>query len=74
MNNKLRLNKQTIAELSNSEKSNIKGGEAGLSIYGCPTNLKTRRGDNCCANSTPQNLETCQGNTCVFLDGCPVID
>jgi natural product precursor len=46
LNGKLSLNKETIARLNDDEMSNIQGG--GFSIWGCPSNHKSRRAKNCC--------------------------
>lgn len=42
-------------------------------VYGGAKPPKTKL-DGDCAPSSPNNPSTCQGATCIFLDGCPVID
>lgn len=61
---KLHLNKETISRLNDAELHQIKGGD-----------FTSFLGDKCndeepAPNSSPDNLETCEGETCVYLDGC----
>lgn len=55
---KLALNKQTLVQLT--DLGSVQGGNVAppctCSCGAC--------------NSSPQNPQTCQGATCVFLDGC----
>lgn len=65
---KLSLNKETISKLNGGELEQVKGGDftsfIGSNCNGCET--ETDPGP----VSSPDNLETCEGATCDFLDGC----
>lgn len=62
---KLHLNKETVSKLNDVQMHQIKGGDF-TSLFACETDQEPKD-----PHSSPNNLETCEGDTCVFIDGCP---